>query len=873
MRFSTSYHAFISFAVLWGSLAAPHPTQNLRSLEVDEVDIDSLVKAKEKPVEELKNAVFTPATPVFNVALDKHGHSGEARPFPDTIEEFANHQGPDRDVLNSTTSESFSPFMSYSAQTYDDLLGPIALTRPSSVFPERRDHQVPRTGIEDRGIPLQTNKFYTNFLLGERRFPTWTHPYKVWWLKEEALGWHGLAVDHSDRKKLGPDNWRPPAEFYINPNGVHAITLGAKEFGSQLDLSVNTLTDLSANIVLRGKQNPQAGSITFPLHQGMGFVTALYTNLTPRFFGNLGFNPWFDREPNRSPERAPSPRSGITKYRIRMGDESIWLMYIIPTDDKFTENRGRDSGDLGLVWTSPHELNVATDKPFTGIIQLAKLPTKYNSVDAPLLPNSGPDLGSERVQNTARQVNPDAERLYDEAAGTFATGKKLFAKVEEKTGTYGFEFQRAGVPGGRMMNFALPHQIASLVEGERTSLQMVSTSKGMMTALLGDKITMRESTLPVEYGIKPLNPSGQVATYSDRTLRTMLDAFRQDLTQDFTFQTNLDSMYWSGKAMSKFALLCWQAIDVFNDRRLARECLDRLKPEFYRFSRNQQKAPLVYDSAWGGVITSQPQIDADFGNPGYNDHHFHYGYHIHAAALMVYVERALGGGEFYGSVAEYVTALIRDFANPSTKDKYFPVFRSFDWFHGHSWARGLFESGDGKDQESTSEDAFAYYAVKIWAQMVGDKALEDRSNLMLAVLKRSLNEYFLMSKDNKNHPRDFIDNKVAGILFENKVHHTTWFGANIEFIQGIHMLPISAISPYMRPRKFVQEEWDQWFTTKINEVDSSWKGLLMANKAIIDPQGAWRFFTGLGFKGQWIDGGASRSWYSVFAAALGGGEN
>lgn len=32
------------------------------------------------------------------------------------------------------------------------------------------------------------------------------------------------------------------------------------------------------------------------------------------------------------------------------------------------------------------------------------------------------------------------------------------------------------------------------------------------------------------------------------------------------------------------------------------------------------------------------------------------------------------------------------------EDEYFPQFRSFDWFCGHSWARGLLFSYDGKDQ-------------------------------------------------------------------------------------------------------------------------------------------------------------------------------
>ncbi len=45
---------------------------------------------------------------------------------------------------------------------------------------------------------------------------------------------------------------------------------------------------------------------------------------------------------------------------------------------------------------------------------------------------------------------------------------------------------------------------------------------------------------------------------------------------------------------------------------------------------------------------------------------------------------------------DYVNALVRDVANPSSQDKFFPVSRNFDWYHGHSWAHGLFETFDGK---------------------------------------------------------------------------------------------------------------------------------------------------------------------------------
>ena len=92
--------------------------------------------------------------------------------------------------------------------------------------------------------------------------------------------------------------------------------------------------------------------------------------------------------------------------------------------------------------------------------------------------------------------------------------------------------------------------------------------------------------------------------------------------------------------------------------------------------------------------------------------------------------------------------LVRDFSNSVSTDVNFPFSRSFDWYHGHSWAKGVFESADGKDQESTSEDAFTSYAVKMWGSVSGDRNMEARGNLMLAIQASSFKNYFLMESDN-----------------------------------------------------------------------------------------------------------------------------
>jgi endo-1,3(4)-beta-glucanase len=200
-------------------------------------------------------------------------------------------------------------------------------------------------------------------------------------------------------------------------------------------------------------------------------------------------------------------------------------------------------------------------------------------------------------------------------------------------------------------------------------------------------------------------------------------------------------------------------------------------------------------------------------------------------------------------------------------DPFFPVSRNFDWYHGHSWAHGLYETADGKDQESSSEDTMFAYALKLWGRTIGDSNLEARGNLQLAITARSLQNYFLYTTANTIQPPNFTPNRVSGILFENKIDHTTYFGTNIEYIQGIHMLPLLPCSTLTRTPTFVQEEWDTYFSNgRAENVVGGWKGILFANYAIVNPKAAWQFFSSGSFDESWLDGGASRTWYLTFAA-------
>ena len=66
-----------------------------------------------------------------------------------------------------------------------------------------------------------------------------------------------------------------------------------------------------------------------------------------------------------------------------------------------------------------------------------------------------------------------------------------------------------------------------------------------------------------------------------------------------------------------------------------------------------------------------------------NDHHFHWGYFIHAASFIEQFEP--GWADNWG---EMVNHLVRDAASPNRNDPDYPFLRSFSPFAGHCWANG-----------------------------------------------------------------------------------------------------------------------------------------------------------------------------------------
>ncbi|KAK9237993.1 endo-1,3(4)-beta-glucanase [Lipomyces kononenkoae] len=709
-----------------------------------------------------------------------------------------------------------------------DLFQEIATTAPDHRFPIIVDHPLQPLGMSKSVIStstIPTNNFYTNLFLGSRQQPAYLYPYSVWW-SQGTNSDYGLAISHTtaSQRVFGPNPSANPVEYYYNPVGICSVSFSAAEFDAGMTMSLGSPTAFAVNVTMAPSTSKygHGRSLYIPLVQGTGFITGIYFNLRPRFNSLVGF---------QSLTEKTSPRNGIKKYVAKLYDGTSWAIYAnVPNGQTFSLSRQSSSSII------------ASKDVYNVIVQIAKI------VDG-------------------------SESAYDAHAGKYAYHARVYGSAVGSVGTATINYWTLQANNaGNLLLWLLPHHVASMKKGA-LGFSIDSLSRGKMYAFSTNQIVLQEE-LPTGIQFEPWTSiPGQKATYTSNALKLITSAAASEIAEDFNAQTNLNSMYYAGKALDKFAMICYVAHSILKNAVMTANCLNKLKQSFALFANNKEIYPLYYDKTYKGIVSSAGILTgssmADFGATYYNDHHFHYGYHIHTAAVIGYIDTALGG-TWVKENKEYVNTLIRDVANPSDADPYFPFSRSFSWFHGHSMAKGLFESADGKDEESSSEDYHHAYAVKLWGQVSGDQSMEARGAMMLAVMRRAMNAYMLMNNTNTIQPQNFIGNKVSGILFENKADHTTYFGTDIQYIQGVHMLPITPASSYIRSPTFVGEEWNSLLSGVAPTLTDGWKGILYANLALYNPKSSYAFFSSSKFSRNYLDPGASLTWYLAYAAGVGG---
>jgi endo-1,3(4)-beta-glucanase len=296
------------------------------------------------------------------------------------------------------------------------------------------------------------------------------------------------------------------------------------------------------------------------------------------------------------------------------------------------------------------------DPGFVGTIQIAKLPDGIS------------------------------ESPYDASAGAYAVNCGITASASGSSARYSFSWAKSGLKNPLLM-FALPHHVDAFdLATSRliTPIKLDTTTKGKAQGLLADQWTMVEK-LYTDMGFEPYSVvNGPITNLSDAARTIISKVGAAEIEQDVMSQCCLDSMYFSGKGLGKFAMMVYALHEMALNPTLAKKGLTKLKAAIKVFIDNKQKNPLVYEEQWGGVVSTagmDGDAGADFGGSYYNDHHFHYGYFVYTAAVIGYFDSAWLAES---KNREWVNMLLRDFANPVCDD-YFPFSRAFDWYNGHSW--------------------------------------------------------------------------------------------------------------------------------------------------------------------------------------------
>uniref|UniRef100_A0A6V7QZ38 glucan endo-1,3-beta-D-glucosidase n=1 Tax=Ananas comosus var. bracteatus TaxID=296719 RepID=A0A6V7QZ38_ANACO len=182
----------------------------------------------------------------------------------------------------------------------------------------------------------------------------------------------------------------------------------------------------------------------------------------------------------------------------------------------------------------------------------------------------------------------------------------------------------------------------------------------------------------------------------------------------------------------------------------------------------------LYDHKWGGLVTKQGSVDsgADFGFGIFNDHHYHLGYFIYAIAVLSKLDPSWGR-----KYMSHAYSMVADFMTLSRKqDASYARLRCFDLWKLHSWAGGLTEFADGRNQESMSEAVNAYYSAALLGLSFGDTHLVAIGSTLAAFEILAAQTWWHVREGEGMYEDDFSrENRVVGVLWANKRDSGLWF--------------------------------------------------------------------------------------------------
>ena len=374
----------------------------------------------------------------------------------------------------------------------------------------------------------------------------------------------------------------------------------------------------------------------------------------------------------------------------------------------------------------------------------------------------------------------------------------------------------------------LPHQWGYLAANSP------APNKETFNSVRGDLKMMEGNHFSVEQtfkGVLPTLPNLAMYTssYDENKLQQKIDAIENDALSSWT-----DS-YNEGQVMNRLiqtARIAEQLGDTQAVTKIVSTIKERLE-DWLNYQSGEVAFLFYYNSNWT-TLFGYPAGHGQDNN--INDHHFHWGYFIHAAAFMEQYEP--GWANQWG---EMVNHLVRDAASPNRNDSLFPFLRNFSPYAGHCWANGFAFFPQGNDQESTSESMQFNTSLIHWGTITGNDEIRDLGIYLYTTEQSAVQEYWFDVND-----RTFADTQQYGLisrLWGNDYDNGTFWTADISASYGIEFYPIHGGSLYLgHNTDYVENLWAEIeLNTGIlqNEVNPNlWHDVYWQFLSFIDPQKA-----------------------------------
>ncbi|WP_062383706.1 glycosyl hydrolase [Demequina iriomotensis] len=334
-----------------------------------------------------------------------------------------------------------------------------------------------------------------------------------------------------------------------------------------------------------------------------------------------------------------------------------------------------------------------------------------------------------------------------------------------------------------------------------------------------------------------------------------------DVDADAALELPADT-YFGAKALYRLANLV-QVADALGEDAIASRLQDTLAGQLELWGDPdgciaRAERCFTYDATLRGVVG----LATAFGSEQFNDHHFHYGYLLYAAAVA-----GARDADLAARIGPVMDLVAEDIAAPGTSDA-FPVRRAFDPVEGHSWASGISPFADGNNQESSSEAVLAWNAVALWADLRGDGELGGSARWMLSAESEAARRLWL-APNLAAFPE--YGHGIVAIEWGAKRDYATWFSADPAAMLGIQIIPGQPTS--MATLAAIPAE------RIVATVDAAWGAgsrpdqfadyLLMYRALAGDAERAAAWESAVALPDEAIDDGSSRTWLLAWIAAAG----